>query len=308
METANEGMPCKWLGWLLRRRERGRDLVAWRRTSRLCAARSPDGCGAGVRLRSGCRGALRGFVPSSQHYGDTWEYDRGRWSFRTQFALGAVGPVNGAYDGGAGAVFVTIAGSGTWAWDGAVWSHRSSQDLRTSFGAGLAYDERRGVLVQHGGWPTYPNPNWSETWEWNGQAWRLVSDDGPSNQFYTAMVYDSRRGVCVALEGGTATWEWDGVQWRTVSMAGPPRGLRERARELQRGPRGPEGGTRGPRSGPRGRTCGAREPGDGPRGAAAGTGNFGRPSVSYKRVLRESTPGAPRQAQRLATVPLPAAP
>ncbi len=166
-----------------------------------------------------------GYVPSSQHYGDTWEYDRGRWCFRTQFPLGRAGPVNGAYDAGAGAVFVTIGGGETWAWDGTVWSHRASQNLYTAFGAAMVYDERRGVLVQHGGWPTFPNPTWSDTWEWNGQIWSRVSDQGPSNQWYTSMVYDSRRGVCVVFpEDGpsSSTWEWDGVQWRLVSLVGPP--------------------------------------------------------------------------------------
>ncbi len=86
----------------------------------------------------------------------------------------------------------------------------------------MAFDERRGVTVLHGGWATYPNPSWSETWEWNGEQWTMVSDSGPATQYHIGMVYDSRRSVCVLFAYDGRTYEWDGGTWRVAAATGPP--------------------------------------------------------------------------------------
>ena len=155
-------------------------------------------------------------------FGDTWEYDGSSWRFR-----GDTGPIPWFTGGGAfdpqDRVFRVYSGiEGTWDWDGKTWVLRSTQHARTLSGAALAYDERRGVMVMHGGWPTYPNPSWSETWEWTGQDWTRVSELGPTNQGSANLAYDSNRGVCVVFYGEN-TWEWDGRSWRIVATSGPSR-------------------------------------------------------------------------------------
>jgi hypothetical protein len=158
-----------------------------------------------------------------QYHGDTWEFNGGEWRFMADTGPGAGAPHGSAYDLQDRSVRVYMGDTGlggTWDWDGAIWRRRSSQYLSISFGASMAYDEHRGVMVLHGGWPTYPNPFWSETWEWTGQSWDLVSTWGPVAQGFESMVYDRQREVCVQLGGGI-TGAWDGVEWTTLAETVP---------------------------------------------------------------------------------------
>ncbi|MBK9387391.1 MAG: hypothetical protein IPN34_21460 [Planctomycetes bacterium] len=98
----------------------------------------------------------------------------------------------------------------------------------------VCYDERRGVLVFHGGIHA-GSRDLSDTWEFDGSTWRQRSAGGPVGRFDHAMAYDASRGVCVLFGGRTEytdetlgdLWEWDGSQWREFfGVTGPSPRLR----------------------------------------------------------------------------------
>ena len=112
-----------------------------------------------------------------------------------------------------------------WRRDGARWTLADSAGPRRSpiANGGVAFDERRGVLVV----PMLAGPD-SGVWEWNGARWRHVRAAGPAPRRNYAIAYDSRRER-VVLIGGLAPsprrpladhWTWDGATWTETPSAG----------------------------------------------------------------------------------------
>ncbi|MBX3388773.1 MAG: hypothetical protein KF691_04900 [Phycisphaeraceae bacterium] len=103
-------------------------------------------------------------------------------------------------------------------------------------GAGVVYDQKRGVTVLFGGITGCYNLR-SDTWEWDGGRWIPFEGAGPSPRWNTAMAFDERRGRSV-LFGGSAvggsgpgavvvgaylqdTWVWKERSWEWLSEGGP---------------------------------------------------------------------------------------
>jgi len=97
-------------------------------------------------------------------------------------------------------------------------------------GAAMVYDEKREVVVLHGG-RNASGQTIGDTWEWDGNTWTRVATNGPK-VFLHNMAYDAWRHVTVLYGGrkvsGTYihepdTWEWDGQTWQKISTgAGDP--------------------------------------------------------------------------------------
>ncbi len=92
------------------------------------------------------------------------------------------------------------------------------------FGAGIAYDSKRGETILFGGVDS-ANTKLNDTWRWDGQSWRraeVTLAPPPRSEGYLA--YDEARGVVVMFGGGGVavvptlgdTWEWNGTQWTKV--------------------------------------------------------------------------------------------
>ena len=121
-----------------------------------------------------------------------------------------------------------------WRRDGTRWTLADSAGPRRSpiAAGGVAFDERRGVLVM----PILAGPD-SGVWEWNGARWRHVRAAGPAPRRNYAIAYDSRRER-VALIGGLAPsprrpladhWTWDGTAWTELPTTGTAPAARSHA-------------------------------------------------------------------------------
>jgi hypothetical protein len=89
-------------------------------------------------------------------------------------------------------------------------------------GAGVAFDEARGVLVVFGG---NGNPTLNDTWTWDGRYWTQQHPaTSPSPRHDAAMAYDAAHRT-VVLFGGTTpsdTWNWNGSNWQQKHPAHVP--------------------------------------------------------------------------------------
>ncbi len=122
-----------------------------------------------------------------------------------------------------------------WAWSGGRWQLRCGGGSGCSgpaahFGAAMAYDEVRDVIVMTGGerdFGGYADVS-NQTWEWNGVSWLLRCPGGscggtsPTAKFHGA-VFDRARSLFVQFSGCEAeycelesprTSFWDGSTWR----------------------------------------------------------------------------------------------
>jgi hypothetical protein len=96
------------------------------------------------------------------------------------------------------------------------------------FGAAMAYDSARQVVVLFGGFVP-SGQDIADVWEWDGAAWTQRSfTGGPQARGAHRLAYDTARGVTV-LYGGyrtpsqstlADTWTWDGASW-TTGGSGP---------------------------------------------------------------------------------------
>ncbi len=102
------------------------------------------------------------------------------------------------------------------------------------YGAAMAYDEAREVIVLFGGAalgadgkPVYNN----DTWLYDGKTWRLAQPaNPPTPRAHHAMVYDPARRVTMLFggsitEGATGmddTYVWDGERWSPANVAPRP--------------------------------------------------------------------------------------
>ncbi|MBI5544312.1 MAG: hypothetical protein HY901_10510 [Deltaproteobacteria bacterium] len=114
----------------------------------------------------------------------------------------------------------------TWEYDGVRWRQVTplhSPPARS--GAGLAYDEQRGVAVLFGGTDASSH-ELSDTWEWDGSDWTQgTPPTSPPARSYPSMAFDSARGRLVLCGGANLrrgdTWEWDGSTWVERLEPGP---------------------------------------------------------------------------------------
>ncbi len=154
------------------------------------------------------------------------------------------GPPDGGHDDGPMAL---------WRWDGSAWESvpvdGEAPDARSFFAA--AYDDRRDVVVLHGG-ETVAGAS-GETWEWDGRQWHGFGDDGPGARGASAMVFDPATGQSVLYGGSAAsgeitndTWSWDGRRWSRLATDGRclPAGRRQRWPTPRRSPSCSTAGTR----------------------------------------------------------------
>ncbi|MEW5849277.1 MAG: kelch repeat-containing protein [Myxococcota bacterium] len=172
----------------------------------------------------------------------TWEWNGVEWLLRldssnTPYAMGAF---RAAHDGARGEtlLFVTsrwfngseLQVQDTWAWNGTAWRVVAG-GLGSRYGASLAFDQARGVVVLFGGVCTSCTPRYrGDTWTWDGSSWTRRAETGPAGRSYAGMTYDADRQL-VQLVGGydselsfmydATMWEWDGTEWTAVPAQGP---------------------------------------------------------------------------------------
>src|SRR5262249_28777267 len=100
------------------------------------------------------------------------------------------------------------------------------------FGAAVAYDPIRRVLVVFGGQPAPGTPDIADTWEWDGRVWTaLAPRNAPGPRTGARMVFDPHRHRLLLFGGRGSgvfqndTWEWDGTNWDELdtALAPPPR-------------------------------------------------------------------------------------
>ncbi len=162
---------------------------------------------------------------SSTLYDDTWEWDDGTWTERTPtirpearhacaMAYDSLRGVTVLY-GGIVNASTNASTETTWEWNGTQW-YRYTQPPRPNarWGAAMAFDSARGVMVLHGGnGAPFSATAPGETWEYDGALWtRRTYPAAPNNQAQHAMAYDAQRARTV-LFGNKGTWEWDGTDW-----------------------------------------------------------------------------------------------
>ena len=124
----------------------------------------------------------------------------------------------------------------TWEYDGQHWQRLLVAGPSPRYGACMAYDSLRGVVVLFGGNYTAFSPDsyLQDTWEWDGTAWSRRATDGPSPRYGAAMSFDVDRGVTVLHSGWGPldtgeigalrdTWEWDGQTWKHRASTAPGR-------------------------------------------------------------------------------------
>lgn len=115
----------------------------------------------------------------------------------------------------------------TWEWDGNKWIEMLPTTIpseRANFG--MAYDEKRAVVVMFGGISTN-NTMLADTWEWDGKDWhnKECPCSSPTARAWHQMLYDPQRGKII-LYGGTNNkgkffndgWEWDGTAWHQITF------------------------------------------------------------------------------------------
>lgn len=164
----------------------------------------------------------------STRFGDTWEFDGGRWmqvattgpSARNESAM-AYDPVRHRtvlFGGNTGVV-----NGETWEWDGAAWTLVSSTGPSPRDRHAMTYDPNLGGVLLHGGAVSGGAAN-NETWLWNGAAWSRVGT-GPT-RYSHAMVYSPTLDRVVLYGGSGAgvdqrAFVWDGSAWTQVGGTGP---------------------------------------------------------------------------------------
>jgi len=113
----------------------------------------------------------------------------------------------------------------TWSWDGTQWRYEAVGPQ--AYWQAMAYDNRRGVAVVHGG--RLDVSVLDETYEWDGTMWRFLTYEGPGQRERHTMAYDVARGLTVLFGGNFGypgpfpggTWGWDGSTWGVLATQGP---------------------------------------------------------------------------------------
>lgn len=187
--------------------------------------------------------------PETLH--DTWEWDGEVWTLRTDDGPEGLDHPRLVFDERRGRSILfgvrrpdypESTACETWGWDGENWMLIDSIMPCPIYSLeGLAYDQRRGVVVMLGQ-SFNDEKTWEETWEWDGSTWQVR--DVQVDEYYEShereLTYDARRGVTVASGGSqwaTQTQEWDGSTWtvRELDAPGPIRRWHALAYDQRRG-------------------------------------------------------------------------
>ncbi len=163
---------------------------------------------------------------------DTWEWNGAAWR---KVASGGLPPrAAGAMAFDARRRVVVLFGGydgsyldDTWEYDGVRWLRREVGPRPSGrLGAGMVYDDVRGVMVLFGGDDRTGESN--ETWTYDGRSWtRQPTGSAPGPRSAVGMAYDRQRRVAVLFGGSddavhNDTWEWDGSGWEERQIAEPP--------------------------------------------------------------------------------------
>ncbi|KAB2945304.1 MAG: hypothetical protein KJ057_16565 [Phycisphaerae bacterium] len=155
----------------------------------------------------------------------TWSWDGESWQPVTEVGPPRWGGFSLTPSGVRKSILFYAFRSGLWEWQGDSWVQLAADGPNTGNNPGLAYDERRRVLVNVG---SPSNQGAVETWEWKGEEWALRNvEESPPGRQYTAMVYDAAHGVCMLFGGNVREaweerpWLWDGEQWRSMINGRP---------------------------------------------------------------------------------------
>ena len=115
-----------------------------------------------------------------------------------------------------------------WGWNDTQWQRVTEGGPPGRILGGVAYDEKRNVLVLYGGRPIALGKCSQETWEWDGQAWTRKEVKPPTACDHVKMVYDSGSGESILFSGldpsenaVNETWSWNGTEWKLLSQEGP---------------------------------------------------------------------------------------
>jgi hypothetical protein len=123
-----------------------------------------------------------------------------------------------------------------WGWNGTQWQRVTEGGPPRRILGGVAYDEKRNVLVLYGGRTIDLGKCSQETWEWDGQAWAKKACVEPCRNDvqpptacdHVRMVYDTARGESILFSGldpaekrVNETWSWNGAEWKLLSREGP---------------------------------------------------------------------------------------
>lgn len=181
---------------------------------------------------------------SASYLDDTWTWNGATWQLRMWDAPSAREFPRLAYDSwrevvvlfggmgpGEGGVAHCCPRQDTWEWNGDTWTQRAAEGPPSRFGHGLAFDERRGVVVLFGGSTRESfeaDDLFGDTWEWDGTTWTQRHVPGPPPRVHHVMSFDRKRGLTVLhggrtidASGGRETWEWDGQRWTLRGDSGP---------------------------------------------------------------------------------------
>jgi hypothetical protein len=126
----------------------------------------------------------------------------------------------------------------TWTWNGASWTEQHPPlSPPARFGAAMAYDATRKVVVLFGGMgdlSSFQIGALGDTWTWNGTTWTeqhpMVS---PSPRRGASLAFDATSGQVVLFGGDAAhrvplflneTWLWNGTTWTQRNPASSPAG------------------------------------------------------------------------------------
>lgn len=118
----------------------------------------------------------------------------------------------------------------TYLWDGKAWARSAASGPPARFGASMAFDAARGVIVLYGGFATAgsathagaapPPTPLGDTWTWDGRSWTQQHPvHPPPPRGESAMAFDTPRGQIVLFGGKgattiySATWTWNGTDW-----------------------------------------------------------------------------------------------
>jgi hypothetical protein len=129
-------------------------------------------------------------------------------------------------------------------YDGTTWTLRTGLGAGPSarWGAGLAYDSRRSVLVMSCGSPEGAT---CDTWEL-GTSWTQVTTTAtPTSRHRLAMAFDAVRGRTILANGASGpnsqllfpadSLDYDGANWSTLPSNPPGRGWVAMAYDSTRG-------------------------------------------------------------------------
>ncbi len=131
---------------------------------------------------------------------------------------------------GGGGTGINLFLADTWTWNGTTWTLKSTPSAPSPrFGAAMAYDSVRQVVVMFGGYVP-SGLDTGDVWEWDGAAWtqRTFPAPSPLARGSHRMVFDVARAQTVLYGGFTTpgqttladTWLWDGTAW-TQGASGP---------------------------------------------------------------------------------------